>query len=179
MSGIVGWGAHDPGLPTTVRPGDLMADVPRYPSSDWLYAVPWPSVEETKAMGAGLSEGIATRSRVANWLLADRLDDWDLAVVVAGEPHSAAEAFWHGVERTHPLHEHVSAPFAAEALTTVYRATDRFVATLTETCAAARVVVFSMGGMGPNDSDIASMVLLPELVFRWDRQDALLDLPLE
>src|SRR5436190_5140610 len=179
IRGIVGWGAHDPGVPTTTHPGDLAGDVPCYPGSEWLYAVPWPSVEQTKAMGAGLVEGIATRSRVANWLLNEQFGDWDLAVIVAGEPHSAAEAFWHGVDSSHPLHEHESAPFAAEALTNVYREIDRFVATLVDTCNPAAVVVFSMGGMGPNQSDIASMVLLPELIFRWTGHEALLDVPLE
>jgi predicted AlkP superfamily phosphohydrolase/phosphomutase len=179
MSGIVAWGAHDPGLAPTAHPGELIAEIPCYPGRDWLYGVPWPSVKQTKGMGAALAEGIALRSRVANWLLADRFPDWDLAVVVASEPHAAAEAFWHGVEPTHPLHGHASAPFAAEALTNVYREADRFVATLVETFHAAHVVVFSMNGMGPNDSDIASMVLLPELMFRWARHSALLAVPVE
>src|SRR5436190_842785 len=100
-------------------------------------------------------------------------------IIFDAEPPSAAEAFWHGVDSSHPLHEHESAPFAAEALTNVYREIDRFVATLVDTCNPAAVVVFSMGGMGPNQSDIASMVLLPELIFRWTGHEALLDVPLE
>ena len=177
--GLVAWGAHDPGTTTTAHPPDLLAEVPPYPSSEWLYAVPWPSVERTKAMGEALVDGLATRSRVANWLLAERFDDWELAIVVAGEPHSAAEGLWHGLEPTHPLHEHPSAPFAAEAVTDVYREADRLVATLVESCDPSRVVVFSMGGMGSNESDIASMVLLPELLFRWAGRDALLVVPPE
>ncbi len=177
--GLVGWGAHDPGTTTTARPDDLLAEIPPYPSSDWLYAVPWPSVERTKAMGDALVDGVATRTRVANWLLTERFDDWELAIVVAGEPHSAAEGLWHGLDPAHPLHEHPSAPFAAEAVKNVYREADRLVATLLATCDPSRVVVFSMGGMGPNESDIASMVLLPELLFRWACGDTLLDVPRE
>src|SRR5204863_7973579 len=42
---------------------------------------------------------------------------------------------------------------------------------------AETVLVFSMGGMGPNTSDAPSMVLLPELVFRWALGERLLEVP--
>jgi predicted AlkP superfamily phosphohydrolase/phosphomutase len=128
-------------------------------------------------MGLKMVEGLAARASAATWLLGKRLNNWDLAVVVAGEPHSAAEAFWHGVDPGHPLHGHDSAPFALKALEDVYRATDRFVATLVEEFDPPRVVVFSMGGMGPNQSDVANMVLLPELVYRWATHKTFLEPP--
>jgi hypothetical protein len=128
-------------------------------------------------MGRALVAGVEARSRAAQWLLADRFDDWDLAIVVVAESHSAAEGMWHGIDPTHPLHDAPSGRAAGEALTAVYRATDRLVGDLIQATDPSTVVVFSMGGMGPNGSDVASMALLPELMLRWALGERRLDAP--
>jgi predicted AlkP superfamily phosphohydrolase/phosphomutase len=172
VEGVVAWGTHDPGLtaaasaPDSLLP-ELHAAVGRYPASQWIYGVPWPSVESTREMGEGLVAGVEARARAARWLFRDRIPDWDLALAVVGESHPAAEGFWHGVDPAHPLHDHPSARPAAEALASVYEAIDRFVGETIDALEPATVIVFSMGGMGPNQSDTQSMVLLPELVYRW------------
>ena len=122
---------------------------------------------------------LAARAQAASWLLGQRFDDWELALVVTGESHSAAEAFWHGIDADHPLHNVPSAAAAANSITEVYRATDRFVADVVDAAGADTVVVFSMGGMGPNQSDVPSMVLLPELLLRWACHESLLEVPPE
>ena len=179
--GVVAWGAHDPGVNRTTSPPELRRELDarfgRYPSDRFTYMSPWPSAELTAEMGAALVRGLGVRLDAARWLLTERLTDWDLAIVVAGEPHTAAEAFWHGIDPTHPLHRHPSAAPAAQSLATVYRETDRLVAELVAATAPRSLVVFSMGGMGSNNSDTPSMVLLPELVYRWATGNTLLDVP--
>jgi predicted AlkP superfamily phosphohydrolase/phosphomutase len=128
-------------------------------------------------MGDGLAAGVAARTRAAKWLLGERLTDWDLGIVMVSEPHSAAEAFWHGVDSAHPLASHPSAGVARDALIAVYEGVDRLLGELIDTTAPSAVVVFSMGGMGANHSDIPSMSLLPELVFRWALGERLLQVP--
>lgn len=182
VEGVVAWGAHDPGLSGAAsNPArllqELLTHAGPYPSEQWTYGNPWPSVEETRAMGEGLVAGVTARSQAASWLLGERLTDWDLGVAVVAEPHSAAEALWHGVDPNHPLHTHASAPAARDGLIATYRAVDRFVGELIEATDPRAVVVFSMGGMGPNRSDAPSMVLLPELVFRWALGERLLEVP--
>jgi hypothetical protein len=59
-----------------------------------------------------------------------------------------------------------SAGPAGEGLLAVYRGVDRLVGELAADFPDAALVVFSMGGMGANHSDTASMVLLPELMYR-------------
>jgi predicted AlkP superfamily phosphohydrolase/phosphomutase len=181
VDGIVSWGAHDPGVTTTASPPELQQELDDrfgpYPSSKWTYARPWPSATRTLETGAALTRGLDVRREAAVWLLNERFPDWDLALVVAGEPHSASEAFWHGVDQSHPLHDRPSAPPAQEALEGVYRAADRLVDELLARTEPHAVVVFSLGGMGTNDSDTASMVLLPELVYRWSTGRQLLDVP--
>ncbi len=128
-------------------------------------------------MGEALARAVARRAQAARWLLGERLPDWDFALVVVSEPHSAIEGLWHGVDPAHPLHQMPSAGPAHEGLLAVYRGVDRLVGDLAAAFPDAALVVFSMGGMGPNHSDTASMVLLPELMYRHAFDRSLLRQP--
>jgi predicted AlkP superfamily phosphohydrolase/phosphomutase len=179
--GVVGWGAHDPGVVLTSNPptlrDELDARFEPYPAASWTYESPWPSVERTAEMCAALVEGVEARSAAARWVLTERCADWDLAVVVTGEAHSAAEGLWHGVDPNHPLHTHASAGVAAAGMADLYRAIDTMLGALIDETHPTTVVAFSMGGMGSNNSDVPSMVLLPELMHRWSTGAALLEVP--
>lgn len=181
VQGIVNWGAHDPGMSAVARPDGLLEEfVARfgaYPARKWLYATPWPSPEACSRMGEAQAAAIGVRSKGAQWLLGERLPDWDLALVFPAELHSATEALWHGVDPAHPLHQAPSAAAAGEALRLVYRAADEFIGDLVAKFADATVVVMAMGGMGLNDSDIASMALLGEVLYRDAFGSELLTLP--
>jgi len=170
VRGLVGWGAHDPGVQTSARPDTLRTEFEarfgKYPAERWIYGVVWPSAERAREMGDALARGLARRAEAARWLLGSRLPEWDLALVVVSEPHSAVEGLWHGVDATHPLHRMPSAGPAREGLLAVYRGVDRLVGELADAFHDAALVVFSTGGMGPNNSDTASMALLPELLYR-------------
>jgi predicted AlkP superfamily phosphohydrolase/phosphomutase len=179
--GVVGWGAHDPGTITAARPDGLLdefaARVGRYPASSWTYGQPFPSSIQTRLMGEGLSRALDVRSRAARWLAGERLPDWDLFIAVAGEVHGAIEGLWHGVDPGHPLHGHPSAADAGRALEDVHRALDCMVGELMADHGDAAVVAFNLGGMGPNASDVPSMVLLPELLYRHAFGHQLLRVP--
>jgi hypothetical protein len=169
VRGLVGWGGHDPGVPLSARPAELLPELAArfgpYPATEFIYGHVWPSAEHARQMGRQLSRAVDIRAQAARWLLAE-LPDWDLALVVVSEPHSAIEGLWHGIDATHRLHTLPSAEPARNGLLSVYRAVDRLVGDLASTFPDAALVVFSMGGMGPNRSDVPSMVLLPELMYR-------------
>jgi predicted AlkP superfamily phosphohydrolase/phosphomutase len=55
---------------------------------------------------------------------------------------------------------------AGEGFIAAYHAVDRLIGTLTQAFPDATVVAFSAHGMGANDSDVPSMVLLAELLYR-------------
>lgn len=168
--GIVGWGAHDPGVPTASHPADLIDDVRArfgdYAASQWIYGFVWPSPAKARRMADGLVRAVDQRSALAQWMLAERFPDWELGMVVVSEYHSAIEALWHGIDETHPLHQLPSAPAARDGIEGVYEAGDRLIAALMDKFPDAAIVVFNLHGMGPNNSDNASMALLPELMFR-------------
>ncbi len=181
--GVVGWGAHDPGIDLDACPHELLAEFETrfgaYPAPEWTYGMPFPSAARTRTMGDALTRALDVRTQAARWLATERLRDWDLFVAVAGEAHGAMEGLWHGLDPGHPHHAHPSAPAAGEALLALHRALDRMVGELVEAAGDAAVVAFTMGGMGPNHSDVSSMVLLPELLYRHAFGRSLLAVPPE
>ncbi|MDY6785085.1 MAG: alkaline phosphatase family protein [Cyanobacteriota bacterium] len=181
VSGIVGWGAHDPGTALEAQPPSLKQELEEnfgsYPSKQWIYACPCHSAKRCQQMGDALVEAVEVRGRAAKWLLKEKFPNWEVFFVVTGELHSAIEGLWHGIDPQHPLHQHPSAPAAAEALLKIHRAVDRMVAELIEAAGDADIVAFAMGGMGSNQSDIQSMVLLPELLYRQTFERSLLKVP--
>ncbi|MCS3903363.1 putative AlkP superfamily phosphohydrolase/phosphomutase [Methylohalomonas lacus] len=170
VMGMTNWGAHDPGVPTYSRPGNLQAILRErfgpYPAPEWIYGMAWPSVDKTKHMSDALVRAVDTRSQAAVWLLGEHLPDWQLAMVVVSECHSGIEALWHGIDPEHPLHGIASAPVAARGMRRIYRAIDKLIGDLVNNFPDATIVAFGMHGMGANNADIASMVLLPELLYR-------------
>ena len=171
--GITSWGAHDPGVAPASRPDGLHQEMTDrfgpYPAPEWIYGFCWPSAQKAQTAGEALTHATEVRSRASRWLLKERLPDWDLGIVVISECHSAVEPLWHGVDANHPLHALESAPPAAAALRKVYAAIDHMIGDLHQTFSDAILVLVAMHGMGPNDSDVPAMVLLPELLYIADQ----------
>ena len=179
--GIVWWGSHSPGAAKSARPARLQGEFVRrfgeYPAAGGMYDIPWPSAERTQLMGDALSQALDVRGRAIQWLAAERFPKWDLFFTVASELHSGAEGLWHGVDATHPLYAHPAAGAAAAAMLDIHRALDRMLGRLVEAAGDAAILVFNMGGMGPNTCDVQSMVLLPELLYRYAFGRAFLTFP--
>src|SRR5207253_6969262 len=99
VRGLVDWGAHDPGTVPAARPQGLTEEFEArfgsYPAKEWLYGYVWPWPDRTAELGCALAHAAEVRAEAATWLLGERLPDWDLAMVVVSEPHSATEALWH------------------------------------------------------------------------------------
>lgn len=169
VRGLVNWGAHDPGTNPNSRPASLRGEIEarfgRYPT-EWIYGHVWNSPARAEAMGAALVRGADLRAAAALWLLKERCPDWDLGFVVTCELHSASEALWHGLDRTHAFHHLPSSAPARAGLLAVYDAVDRLVGTLADAFPDAAVIVCSYHGMGPNRADAPGMLLLAELLFR-------------
>ena len=170
VRGFTAWGAHDPGCATASNPPNLVAEVKArfgdYPATEWIYGFAWPSVDKCRSMGTALTDAVKLRARISRWIFTERLTDWDLGVLVVSEPHSAAEGLWHGIDPQHPLAGQPSAPVAGEGVRGVYTAIDQLVGDMVEALPDTIIIVFSMHGMGVNESDVPSMALLPELLYR-------------
>ncbi|WP_457936050.1 hypothetical protein [Mesorhizobium sp. 10J20-29] len=168
--GIANWGAHDPGIFAHSCPHDLEAEIARkfgpYPAKDFIYGFVWPSKERTAEMASRLVEAARLRGKIAEWLTTKRLPDWELALIVFSEFHSGLEALWHGWDSSHPLHNAPSAEPARQGIRDLYIEVDSTLARLAGRFPDAIFSLFSPHGMGPNKGDLASMALLPELLYR-------------
>lgn len=179
VRGVVSWGAHDGGTAQAGQPRDLLdhllARFGTYPAPQWIYGFAWPSAGKCRTMGEGLRAAVARRSEILTWLFGQQITDWDLAIAVVSELHSASEGLWHGADPGHMLASHPSAEVAADALENVYRAVDDLVADICVRFPDVTLVLFSMHGMGTNSSDVASMALLPELLLKRELGKGMLE----
>ncbi len=170
VQGLVNWGAHDPGVASSSRPDSILAEVRErfgeYPARDWIYGTPWSSENRSREMGNRLAESVRVRTEIALWLLAERLPEWDLGIVTVSEAHGVIEGLWHGVDSSHPLHGVASSGAAGAGVRGVYAEMDNLIGRLGTAFPEAAKVIFSMLGMGPNHADVATMLLLPELMYR-------------
>jgi predicted AlkP superfamily phosphohydrolase/phosphomutase len=168
--GIVCWGAHDPGIAPLSTPASLAGEIEArfgsYPATPFIYGFVWPYPALAREMGEALTRAVDVRAAASRWLLAERLPDWELAIVAVSELHSGLEGLWHGIDPRHPLHALPSAAPCRDGVIAIYEAVDRLVGQLCDAFSDARLVVFSLHGMGPNTSDVAGTLLLPELLYR-------------
>ena len=170
--GLVSWGAHDAGIAPHCAPAGLDQEIAArfgpYPATPYIYGFVWPNAGEAQAMADALVKAVDVRAEIGLWLLKERLPEWDLGLLVVSEFHSAIEALWHGWDETHPLHDLPSAVPARAGIVGVYEAFDRMLGVYRAALPGVELVLFSMHGMGANDSDVPTMLLLPELLYRWN-----------
>jgi predicted AlkP superfamily phosphohydrolase/phosphomutase len=167
---VTSWGGHDPGYPRAARPPGLLREIEAlfgpHPAFGNDYELVWYRPGPLDALADALVVGARRRADISLWLQR-RFPDWNLFVTVLSEPHSAGELMWHGVDDSHPAAASPTAAQAGRRLREVYRAVDDAVGRITAALPPdTTLMVFSMFGMGPNDADLASMALLPELLYR-------------
>ena len=168
--GMSNWGAHDPGVQRNSNPPELLDEIEvrfgPYPAPQQIYGFVWPSVGKTQRMASELTAAAKKRSDIIEWLFSERYPDWELGIAVTSELHSGIEALWHGWDENHPLHSVASAEAARIGIEDLYIETDRMLANLAAKFPDATLIAFSMHGMGANNADVHSMILLPEFMYR-------------
>ena len=97
-----------------------------------------------------------------------RQGQWDLLLTLFTETHSAVRDFWFLSQPDHPLYHHHRLDYGENILLEVFEAVDRAIAEiLTEIPENVYVVVFAVNGSGKNNTDLASMLFLPEFLYRF------------
>ena len=170
VRGFVNWGAHDPDVEAYSRPNQLRDELHQrfgpYPAQEDIHGFVWTDPEQTRAAGDRLTKALDLRADITAWMLKDRMPDWDVAITVVSELHSATEPLWHGFAKSHPLHDLPSGAPARDGLFSVYQALDRMIGRLQHTFPDVAFMLCSMHGMGRNIADVPSMILLPEFLYR-------------
>ncbi len=179
---VVGWGAHDPGHPPASRPSELLeqlrAEVGAHPAAAIEYDGAWQHPRFLARLADATGIGIQRRVSALQRLCATQ-PDWDLVMVAMCEAHTSGHHMWHGVDERSLYAVAPSAPVARDALTDIYRNLDRAVGDIVASLPPHTVVVVTAPmGMGRGDSEIANMMLIPELLQRLYVGEAALSSPL-
>ena len=166
---VLAWGAHSPQTPSHSYPESLLDDVQKqYGEHPGLHNDhgPWWSEEYLKALHQNLVTGIRRRADICvDWL---NEKPRDLFFTIFGEPHSAGHDFWHLSRPDHPLYERVRGMFDEDPMLDVFREVDTAVGRILDAAPEnSYKIVFSVHGSGNNVTDVASMALLPEFLYRW------------
>ena len=168
---VVGWGSHSPMWPRMSMPTGLLTEIderfgtnPAF-GNDFDYG--WHQPEFIDALVRCCLVGNERRIDIAEWLLTERLPDWNLFVTCISELHSVGHQLWHGVDPTHPLHGVApTTQQAADAVLAVTEAVDAQVGRLLDVLGEdVAVVLCAFHGFQPGD-DVVSTALMPELFQR-------------
>jgi predicted AlkP superfamily phosphohydrolase/phosphomutase len=167
---ILGWGSHSQNGPSLSRPAGLLAEMTARHGPHPAFPDDWMTVPEThdKAarLEAALHVGLERRTRICLDLMA-RLD-WDLVFIVLGEIHAAGHDFWHLAQADHPLAAKAHGNGGDDPIERILRTADRMIGRIRAAAPPdTRIMLFSERGMKANAADLASLVFLPELLYRF------------
>jgi hypothetical protein len=125
------------------------------------------------AVNTALIDAMAQRTRIVRDLAAR--EAWDILLVSYGEIHTIGHLLWH-LGMPHPLHDSFQDQLAgAEPMQAALDTLDREVGELDAlTPEDGYLVIFSVSGMAPVNSDMAQMLFLPEFLYRWQTGQAAL-----
>jgi predicted AlkP superfamily phosphohydrolase/phosphomutase len=168
---VLAWGAHSPQTPSHSKPESLLRELQRqYGEHPALHRDhgSWWDEGYLKFLHKAMRTGIERRIPICrDWLRKER---WDLFLTIFGEPHSAGHDFWFLSQKDNPLYgkTRVGAAFKEDPMLDVFKEVDRAVGAILEAAPDdAHIVVFSVHGSGNNVTDVASMLLLPEFLYRF------------
>ncbi len=166
---VLAWGAHSPQTPSHSQPPELFDQInEKYGEHPALHRDhgEWWNAAYLKRVHGAMKTGIQRRVEICKDMLSE--ERWDLFFTIFGEPHSAGHDLWHLSRSDHPLYGEMKGVFGFDPLLDIFQDVDRAVGEILDAAPEdAYKVVFSVHGSDNNVTDVASMVLLPELMYRY------------
>lgn len=167
-SQVLAWGAHSPQTPSHSKPETLLKDInDRFGKHPALHRDhgDWWDEDYLNRLENNLKTGLQKRVGICKDLL--QQEQWNLFLTIFGETHSAGHDLWYLSQPDHPLYPHRRVQ--KDSMLEVFEAADRALGEiLAEVPEDTYVVVFSVHGSGNNTTDVSSMFLLPEFLYRWN-----------
>jgi predicted AlkP superfamily phosphohydrolase/phosphomutase len=169
---ILAWGGHYPFTPSHSLPADLLGEINQeYGKNEVLNHDDghWSDANYVKWLYPALQKSVLTRTQICRDLL--KRDQWDLFLTAFPETHSAGHDLLHLSRPDHPVYEPWRSRFGEDIDPTlaIYEQVDQSIGQILEDVEEnATVFCFSVHGMGNNVTDLLSMGILPELMFRFN-----------
>ncbi|MBE9137696.1 alkaline phosphatase family protein [Nodosilinea sp. LEGE 07088] len=169
---VLAWGGHYPFTPSHSKPASLLDEInQKYGKNEVLNNDDghWSDAEYVKWLYPALQRSVRTRTQICRDLLGR--DDWDLFLAAFPETHSAGHDLLHLSRPDHPVHDAWRRKFGEDVDPTlaIYEQVDQSIGQILEDVPDdAFVFCFSVHGMGNNVTDLLSMGVLPELMYRFN-----------
>ncbi len=169
---ILGWGGHFPFTPSHSMPSNALPDlIATYGKNEVLYHDDglWSNPAYAQWLYPALKHSVDVRTTICQDLIQRR--DWDLFITTFPETHSAGHDLLHVSQSDHPLYAAYKDTLmpdtdpVLDVFQEVDQALGKILANVPED---AYVFCFSVHGMGNNITDLLSMAMLPELMYRFN-----------
>ncbi|MEO1465025.1 MAG: alkaline phosphatase family protein, partial [Cyanobacteria bacterium J06633_1] len=166
---ITGWGGHHPFYPSESLPADLLPNIVEQYGSNPVYRKDngiWWDQEYFKWVTESVESSVATRAKICCDLL--QQDNWDLFLTGFGETHTLGHDLYNLSQPDHPLHNHTNKlDTLGDPMLQGYQQIDRAIGEIVAAAPDhANILLFAVHGMGANHTDLLSMMLLPEVMYR-------------
>jgi predicted AlkP superfamily phosphohydrolase/phosphomutase len=166
---ILGWGGHYPYTVSDSQPSNIFPEIiSKYKKNPVLHNDNgmWWEKDYIKSMQEALKTSIDGHKKIAIDLL--KQQNWDLFMMVFGEPHTVGHDMYNYSQPDHPLYPYLTNNGTTpDPVLETYQQIDRAIGEiLKEAPEDAYVLCFSLHGMTANYTDLLSMAVLPELLYR-------------
>ena len=167
---ILGWGGHYPYTVSASNPPEVFDEViEKYGKNPVLHNDNglWWNQEYVSWIQKALTQSIQGHTAIACDLLGR--ENWDLLLMVFGETHTVGHDLYNHSQPDHPVYNHLTQNGTKpDPVLSVYQQIDTAVGEiLTKAPDDANVLCFSVHGMAANFTDLLSMAVLPELLYRF------------
>ncbi|MEM8673639.1 MAG: alkaline phosphatase family protein [Cyanobacteria bacterium P01_G01_bin.67] len=167
---ILGWGGHYPYTVSASNPPEVFKEiVEKYGKNPVLHNDNglWWNPKYVTWIQQALKESIRGHSAIACDLL--QQDQWDLFLMVFGETHTVGHDLYNHSQADHPIYKHLSRNGTKpDPVLSIYQQIDAAIGEiLAKAPQDSNVLCFSAHGMAANFTDLLSMAVLPELMYRY------------
>ena len=168
---ITGWGGHHPFYPSESHPPNLLPNIVEKYGENPVYRKDngiWWDKEYFQWVTDSVKSSVATRAKICSDLL--QRSDWDLFITGFGETHTLGHDLYNLSQPDHPLFAHTNQiDRQGDPMLAGYQQIDRAVGEIVSSAPEnAHILLFAVHGMGANHTDLLSMMLLPEVMYRFN-----------
>ena len=167
---ILGWGGHYPYTVSASNPPELFPKIiEKYGKNPVLHNDNglWWNPQYVEWVENACKDSIEGHSAIARAIL--KQDDWDLFLMVFGETHTIGHDVYNYSQEDHAVYNHLTNNGTREEdpVLNTYKRVDKAIGEiLAEARPNANIICFSAHGMAGNFTDLLSMAVLPELLYR-------------
>ena len=166
---ITGWGGHHPFYPSESLPSAMLPSIVEQYGHNPVYRKDngiWWDKEYFDWVTKSVESSVATRAKICCDLL--KQEDWDLFIAGFGETHTLGHDLYNLSQPDHPLFAHTNQiDRHGDPMLKGYQQIDRAIGEImTAAPDNANILLFAVHGMGANHTDLLSMMLLPEVMYR-------------